>query len=52
MRQTHKVGENVFVDYCGPTVPMVNASTGEIRTAQIFVSVITDFNKIEINVKG
>jgi len=40
MRQTHKAGEKAFVDYCGPTVPIINASTGEIRDAQIFVGVL------------
>ncbi len=40
MRQTHKVGEKCFIDYCGPTVPIVNASTGEIRQAQVFVAVL------------
>ena len=28
------------MDYCGPTVPIINASTGEIRQAQIFVDVL------------
>jgi transposase len=37
MRQTHRAGEKLFVDYCGPTVPVVNALTGEVREAQIFV---------------
>jgi len=40
MRQTHKAGEKCFVDYCGPTVPIISASTGEIRTAQVFVGVL------------
>jgi transposase len=40
MRQTHKAGEKCFVDYCGQTVPIVSASTGEIREAQIFVGVL------------
>ncbi len=40
MRQTHKAGEKCFVDYCGPTVPIINASTGEVRTAQVFVGVL------------
>jgi transposase len=39
MRQVHKAGEKLFVDYAGHTVPIVCASTGEIRTAQIFVAV-------------
>src|SRR6266567_8084542 len=40
MRQTHRAGEKLFVDYCGPTVPIVNALTGEVREAQIFVAVL------------
>ena len=40
MRQTHQAGEKVFVDYCGPTVPIIDARTGEIRQAQIFVAVL------------
>jgi len=40
MRQIHKAGEKAFVDYCGPTVPIVNAGTGEMRSAQIFVGVL------------
>lgn len=40
MRQIHKAGEKLFVDYAGQTVPIVNGSTGEIRHAQIFVAVM------------
>lgn len=40
MRQHHKAGEKLFVDYCGPTMNIVNPSTGEIRTAQVFVAVM------------
>ena len=40
MRQEHRAGEKTFVDYCGQTVPVVNAATGEIREAQIFVAVL------------
>lgn len=40
MRQTHQAGEKLFVDYAGPTVPIVNAVTGEVRAAQIFVAVL------------
>ncbi len=40
MRQQHKAGEKCFVDYCGPTVPIVSATTGEIRQAQVFVGVL------------
>ena len=37
MRQKHKAGEKLFVDYAGQTVPVVDPQTGEIRQAQIFV---------------
>ena len=40
MRQVHRAGEKLFIDYCGPTVPIVSRETGEIRTAQIFVAVM------------
>lgn len=40
MRQTHKAGEKLFVDYCGHTLPIVNPQTGEISEAQIFVAVL------------
>jgi len=38
MRQVHKAGEKLFIDYCGPTIPIVNVETGEFRQAQIFVA--------------
>ncbi len=38
MRQTHKAGEKLFIDFCGPTVPIVNPMTGEVRHAAIFVA--------------
>jgi transposase len=37
MRQVHIAGEKLFVDYAGDTVAVVDASTGEITRAQIFV---------------
>jgi transposase len=40
MRQIHPGGERLFVDYAGQTIPVVNAATGEIRRAQIFVAVL------------
>ena len=40
MRQSHKSGEKLFIDYCGPTVPIYVFGTGEIREAQIFVAVL------------
>ena len=40
MRQIHGAGEKLFVDYCGPTMTIVNPDTGEFRQAQIFVAVL------------
>jgi len=40
MRQLHPGGERLFVDYAGQTVPVVDADTGEIRRAQVFVAVL------------
>ena len=40
MRQIHPGGERLFVDYAGQTVPVVDALTGEIRRAQVFVAVL------------
>lgn len=40
MRQTHKAGEKLFVDYAGQTVPIVRSGAGDIRFAQIFVAVL------------
>ena len=40
MRQNHKAGEKLFVDYAGQTVDIVDPTTGEITSAQIFVAVL------------
>ncbi|WP_416138381.1 IS21 family transposase [Halomonas sp. HK25] len=40
MRQVHRAGEKLFIDYCGPTVPIINQATGEVRQAQVFVAVL------------
>lgn len=40
MRQTHRAGEKCFVDYAGPTIPVVDPETGEIRDAHLFVGVL------------
>jgi len=40
MRQTHKAGEKMFVDYAGPTIPIVDRTTGAEHPAQVFVAVL------------
>jgi transposase len=40
MRQEHRAGEKLFVDYAGQTVPITDRDTGELRPASIFVGVL------------
>ena len=40
MRQIHLAGEKLFVDYAGSTVPIVDAATGELTQAQVFVATL------------
>ena len=40
MRQFHKPGEKVFVDFCGRTMPIINPDSGESTPAQVFVGVL------------
>ncbi|NMP25159.1 IS21 family transposase, partial [Sulfobacillus harzensis] len=40
LRQPHQPGDKVFVDYAGPTVPVIDRDTGETHPAQIFVAVL------------
>ena len=44
MRQTHRLGEKLFVDYAGHTVPVIDGRSGEIRATQIFVAVLGTSN--------
>ena len=40
MRQVHRAGEKLFIDYSGHTMPIIDAATGEVRRAEIFVTVL------------
>ena len=40
LRQVHTAGEPVFVDFAGHTMEVVDGATGEVRRAEIFVSVL------------
>jgi transposase len=40
MRQTHRAGEKLFIDYCGPTVPIYGPCGDIACSAQIFVAVL------------
>ena len=40
MRQDHKAGEKLFVDYAGLTMEVVDPRTGEVQKASIFVATL------------
>lgn len=40
MRQEHKAGEKMFVDWAGPTVPIFDRKTGESKPGSLFVAVL------------
>ena len=40
MRQTHIAGERMFVDYSGTKLQLIERTTGEVRTAELFVAVL------------
>ena len=40
MRQPHKAGEKCFVDWAGQTLPIVDAETGAVSEAQLFIAVM------------
>src|SRR5574340_1466379 len=40
LRQIHVGGDKLFIDYAGQTVSIIDAATGEIRPAQIFVAAL------------
>jgi transposase len=44
MRRTEVYGENVYVDYSGQTLDITDATTGEVRTAQVFIGVLGGSN--------
>lgn len=40
MRQFHRPGEKLFIDFCGRTMPVTDPSTGECVSMQVFVAVL------------
>lgn len=40
MRQIHLAGDKLFIDYCGPTVPVADVAQNTVRQANIFVAVL------------
>ena len=46
LRQSHVAGQNVYVDYAGPTIPVHDAESGTTLKAQIFVGVLGASNYV------
>jgi transposase len=40
MRQHHRAGEKLFVDYAGQGIPVVNGHSGEVHEVALFVAVL------------
>lgn len=40
MRQVHRAGEKLFVDYSGKKLSVVDAQTGEVREVELYVAVL------------
>jgi transposase len=40
LRNEYKAGDKLFIDYAGPTIPIVDAVTGEAKPAHLFVAVL------------
>jgi transposase len=40
MRQVHRAGEKLFVDFAGMTLPITDPETGEVWQAELFVAVL------------
>jgi len=40
MRQTHRAGEKLFVDYAGLTLPLTDPRSGKVSVGQIFVATL------------
>ena len=40
MHIEHKVGDKMYVDFAGATLPYVDIDTGEIKQAQVFVAIL------------
>ena len=46
MRQQHRAGEKLFVDWAGDTLPYVDPESGEVRRAALFIAVLGFSNYI------
>jgi transposase len=40
LRQTHRAGEKLFIDYAGQTIPVTDPTTGQSREARLFLATL------------
>ncbi len=40
LRQTHRAGEKLFIDYAGQTIPVTDPSTGKTKDAYLFLATL------------
>lgn len=40
MHMVHKAGERLYVDYAGKTLEVIDESTGELKSVQVFVAIL------------
>ena len=51
MRQKHTPSEKLFVDYSGDRIAVIDAKTGEIREAELFVAVLGASNANRFSIR-
>ncbi len=51
MRQSHRAGEKLFVDYAGHTIDVTDPETGELTAHQVFVAVLgaSNYTYVELH---
>ena len=51
MRQSHRAGEKLFVDYAGQTIGVTDPTTGEMTLYQVFVAVLgaSNYTFVEVH---
>jgi transposase len=52
MRQVHRAGEKLFVDYAGQKPKVVDRTTGEERKVELFVATLGALPLMHENVRG
>jgi transposase len=40
LRQPYRAGEKMFVDFAGQAIPVIDAASGEVREAHLFIAVL------------